>query len=240
MKCPICNNYASVLGQVTFDRNNAKVPESNLTLMHYHKCDDCSLVFCKEMLDWTVEQLGTLVYNDEYIKYDPDYLDLRPRNYARFFMDQFPTYEARTVKHLDYGSGLGLMAKELSKYGWNSSSYDPYTSPAKPTTKFKLITAIEVFEHSRDIDATIKDIKSMLDSDGVVIFSTQLVPKDVTIDWWYIGARNGHIGMLSAASLKILAIRNEMYFSSLNEGIHVLQSHRGNLQKALGVKYNGR
>jgi 2-polyprenyl-6-hydroxyphenyl methylase/3-demethylubiquinone-9 3-methyltransferase len=181
------------------------------------------------MLSWTPEDLGNKVYNDEYIRYDPDYVDIRPTNYAAWISKLF--YPYKKFKHLDYGSGQGVMGSKLnSLYGWDSTSYDPYSANTTPSGVFKLITAIEVFEHSLDIDKTIKDIKKYLDPrKGVILFSTQLATKKHDISWWYIGARNGHISISSEESLKILAIRNNMFFSSLNEGVHVLQSSRDNL-----------
>jgi 2-polyprenyl-6-hydroxyphenyl methylase/3-demethylubiquinone-9 3-methyltransferase len=180
------------------------------------------------MLTWTPEDLGTKVYNEDYVKFDPDYTEIRPKNYAVMFRG-FPAISPLGIKHLDYGSGSGVMARELRKYRWNSTCYDPYSSNVKPTTKFNFITAIEVFEHSLNIDNTIEDIKGLLEIDkGVVCFSTQLADYNTSIDWWYIGARNGHISILSEKSLKIIAARHGMFFSSINPNIHLLQSKRSN------------
>jgi hypothetical protein len=239
MICPICLEYSKLLGSIAFDRNNAGVPVINTSLIDYYKCSSCYFVYCPEMLSWTPDILGDIVYNEDYIKYDPDYTDVRPKNYAVFFRDTFNGRTPGRVRHLDYGSGSGIMSDQLIKYGWNSDSYDPYVSTFKPIGRYDFVTAIEVFEHSLDIDTTIKDIKSYLTPKGVIVFSTQLATKDTTIDWWYIGARNGHIGILSKESLKILAIRNNLYFSSLNDGIHILQPNKNNLRDMLGVM-NGR
>lgn len=240
MTCPICASKANLLGTVAFDRNNAGIDIVDDTPMEYYKCTNCNFLYCPEMLAWTPEQLGERVYNQDYVKYDPDYTGLRPKNYAKFFMESFVGAFPSKITHLDYGSGSGIMSQELNKYNWKSTSYDPYSLAEKPTQKFDLITAIEVFEHSLDIDKTIKDILNYGKPTTAIVFSTQLVDKDTDIDWWYIGARNGHIGMLSEKSLKILAIKNRLYFSSLNTGVHVLQANKNNLKNIAGVIYGSK
>lgn len=237
MKCSICDstNIRS-LGTVPFDRNNNNVPIINNTPMEYVQCSNCNFICCPEMLFWTPADLGEKVYNAEYIKYDPDYVEIRPKNYAEFFRD-LPTISAKGIKHLDYGSGSGIMSLELRKYRWDSSCYDPYTGDARPSGKFNFITAIEVFEHSLNINDTISDIKKLLDVErGVVCFSTQLAEPNTSIDWWYIAARNGHISILSQKSLKIIATNHGMFFSSINSNVHLLQSKRSNYKGIFGRK----
>ena len=238
MKCSICTGVLKSIGTVPFDRNNQEVPVVDTTPMEYYKCETCCFVCCPEMLSWTPEMLGARVYNSEYVKYDPDYLGTRPKNYADS-IHRLTLGNKAKIKHLDYGSGSGIMSKLLSEKGWNSRYCDPYgASNTEPGQVFNFITAIEVVEHALDINATIAGIKSMLDPrTGTVLFSTQLADANTNIDWWYIGARNGHIGILSAQSLKILAKRHGLFFSSLNSGMHLLQPTRNNF-KDLILRYS--
>lgn len=235
MICRICKGNATLFGSVPFDRNNSGVPIVNDTMMDYYKCNSCDFVFCPEMLDWSVNKLGSEVYNSSYVAYDPDYENgTRAKNYAEFFNKNVAGFYRQKIRHLDYGSGTGDMVKAM---GWkNSHTYDPFSSPNKPSGLFNLITAIEVFEHSQDIDKTIKDIKSMLSKDGVIVFSTQLVDSTWDINHWYIGARNGHIGILSAKSLKLLGKTNGLFFASVSPNVHVLQSTRNNANTLFGWK----
>lgn len=230
MNCRICGGILSSLGSVPFDRNNANVPIVNDNPMEYHKCTYCKAISCQEMLDWTPEMLGTEVYNDDYIKYDPDYTGVRPLNYADYLNSVFK----KGLSHLDYGSGSGIMVEFLNKHGWkNSISYDPYSNNIIVPGTYKLISAVEVFEHSLDLDATIKDMKKYLHRDGVIIFSTLTVPDIVDISWWYIGARNGHINIQSKESLKILAKENNLFYHSITNGMHVMQPARSNFKNML-------
>lgn len=232
MKCHICSGLLESLGSIPFDRNNFNVPIVNTTPMEYFRCSSCSFISCQEMLAWSPEELGTKVYNKEYVKYDPDYAGSRSENYAEFFATNI---RPKGIKHLDYGSGEGHLSNMLhSRYRWDSVYYDPYSSPVKPSGAFNLITAIEVFEHSQNIDKTIKDIKQYLTKNGVIIFSTLLATNEHDLSWEYIGARNGHIGIFSEKSIKLVAQRNGLFFSSLNANVHILQSTRNNAKELLG------
>lgn len=231
--CKICGGENRLLGAVPFDRNNAGVPIVDSTPMEYYQCTVCDAVSCPEMLSWSPNDLGDRVYNSDYVKYDPDYLGVRPKNNANTLIELFK-HKRNKFSHLDYGSGEGILSKELIKYNkWNSESYDPYSNNTRPVSKYDFITSFEVFEHSLDVDATIKDIKSFLKRDGVILFSTLFATPNTNIDWWYIGARNGHINILSEKSMKILAIKNNMYINSISQGLHVLQPTRNSLKNLL-------
>lgn len=226
MKCRICSKPLVVLGTIPFERNSKEIPyEFPDKEATYHICTSCRNITCQEMLDWSQEDFSKYIYNDKYIQYDPDYAHNRPNSYANSISE---AYSRKKIKHLDYGSGSGVMSKILKdKFLWDSTAYDPFSNPVHISRKFNFITAIEVFEHSADIDKTIVDIQKYLDKDGVILFSTLLVPSDVTIDWWYIGAVQGHINIQSRESMTILAKRNGMLFSTLVPNVHILQNARG-------------
>lgn len=228
MKCSICAGELVSIGTIPFGRNNENIPITNDTPIEYVRCTNCYSIFCPEILTWTPEQLGQKVYNEEYIKYDPSYIDERPKNYAEMFR-VFPAISPRGITHLDYGSGSGAMVNYLKKWRWNSTCYDPYSNTTKPEGKFNFITAIEVVEHSLNIDETIVDMKKFLDLDkGLICFSTQFANKDHNIDWWYIGAIVGHISILSAEAMKIVATRHNLFLHSIHNGLHLLQPKRSN------------
>lgn len=241
--CRVCGGKNRFLGVVPLERNNQNIPIVDNTPIEYYICTECDFLSCPSMLDYTPERLGVEIYNDDYVKFDPDYLSVRPTGWAKSLSESVHPNLVKRIKHLDYGSGKGIMSTILRTKGWNSTSYDPYDKTSSnfiPNTKFNLITAIEVVEHSLNIQKTIEDMKQYLDlNTGAILFSTLLADKNTTIDWWYIMARNGHIGILSEKSLKILAKNNGLFFSSINSGLHVLQSSRSNLKNITGIVPHG-
>jgi 2-polyprenyl-6-hydroxyphenyl methylase/3-demethylubiquinone-9 3-methyltransferase len=223
--CYVCGGELESIGYIPFDRNNAGVELLNVTPMEYARCTSCNSILCPDMLTWTIEKLGSEVYNQDYINYDPDYIEVRPTNYAKYFLETFK-YNHK-IKHLDYGSGSGIMVDILNKYNnWDSTAFDPYSNNIPVLGKYKLITAIEVFEHSLNTDKLVEELKKYLDKDGVIIFSTLMPNKNTDINWWYIGARNGHINMLSAEAMKMIAIKHKLFFSSISDNMHLLQATR--------------
>lgn len=230
MKCKICLGELKYIGSVPFDRNNQEIPIIDNTPMEYYQCRKCDAICCPEMLKWSTKKLSEKIYNQDYIKYDPDYLDVRPKNYANALIGLFGN---KKPKHLDYGSGAGVMVEELKRYGWDSVGYDPYSNNKKPTDRFQFISAIEVVEHSSDIDKTIKDMKQYLHSDGFIGFSTLLAIPNIGIDWTYIGARNGHINIQSEKSINIIAKNNGLHFHSTSINFHILQRKKDNFRKMI-------
>lgn len=225
MTCKICGGKTTSLGSIPFDSNNANMPIVDETPVEYTKCTKCYNIVCPEMLSWPPDQLRLKVYNQDYIKYDPDYTTgVRAGDYGKYIKGLLPNYRGR---HLDYGSGGGLLSKYL---GWNSTNYDPYANNIKPTGLFKFITVIEVIEHSTDLEVTIKDIVQYLDKRGVIFMSTCLADKDTPISWAYIAPRNGHINIQSVQSMKIIATKYSLFFNSISENIHVLQATRNDFK----------
>lgn len=230
MKCYICGGNLVSIGSIPFDKNEGILPCLDKTPMEYHKCQSCNFICSLEMLAWTKEQFSDKVYNKEYTKVDTGYGGARASNNILLIDELF---RGTTCTHLDYGSGEGHFSNMLREKGWDSSYYDPYSSPQKPNRKFKLITAIEVFEHSTNIFKTLEDIKSLLDRNGVILFTTRLADVKTTISWWYICARSGHIGIHSEKSLKIVAKKNNLFFSSLDDLIHIMQPTRNSMKELI-------
>ena len=132
------------------------------------------------------------------------------------------------------------MVETLKEYGWNSTAYDPFSFNIRPTKKFKLITAIEVVEHSQNIQNTILDMVSFLDRDGVILFSTLLCDNSTDINWWYLAPRNGHINFMTETGAKLIGKNTSLFFSSLDQNMHIYQRSRNdmkNLIKGTGIKW---
>jgi hypothetical protein len=231
-KCYICNGLLISIGTVPFGRNIGTLPCTDFTPVEYYRCTNCDFICCPEMLDWPSNKFSELIYNEDYILLDPGYNGLRASN-TKDSLDILFQYARKKPNHLDYGSGRGFLTDLLLKDKWNSTSYDPFTSKIRPTSKYKLITAIEVVEHSTNMFQTMDDMLSLLERQGVILITTKLCTKETLVDWWYICARSGHIGIHSEKSMIYIAKKYNLFFTSINEDFHYFQSTRNNFKQLL-------
>ena len=229
--CPVCGSTSHVLDSVDINKScedgkGAAVPYFGVSV-DYRLCDGCGFCFCPEIAAWSIEQFASRIYNEHYVRVDPDYERVRPLGNFAMLKQMFGKVGKR-IKHLDYGGGNGLMAKTLKGSGWKSTSYDPFVDKvaADGLGKFDLITAFEVFEHVPDPQKLMLTLKALLSNDGMVMFSTLLsdgsVKEGQKLDWWYASPRNGHISLYSQKSLVTLAKQYGLTVASMNQNLHVM------------------
>ena len=228
--CPICDGACAFLDTVDFNKNCLELrgmflPKSGIGI-DYHLCADCGFCFSPAMAKWTPEEFRARVYNDGYLEVDPEYTELRPRAYAKEVLGVFGE-RARGVRHLDYGSGSGMMSRILAEAGWDSTSYDPFVQPeVRPADlgRFDLVTALEVFEHVPDVVRLMERLDALLNEDGIVFLSTLLSDDNLgpaqPLTWWYAAPRNGHISLYSSRSLAFLGASQGFNFGSYSPGFH--------------------
>jgi hypothetical protein len=212
--CPICDGLSKLYDRVDFsknceDRNGLSLPQTGL-MVGYNRCDKCSHIFAPCFYIWLPTDYSDHIYNNDYIKVDPEYISIRPTNMAEGLHNAFSSVIPH-IDHLDYGGGDGLMSNILKSKGWKSESYDPYgqSSHQLPNKKYNFITAFEVLEHTIQPIETIKTICSMLDDEGILMLTTGLTDQQVDdnrkLSWWYFAPRNGHISIFSSRSISLLA-----------------------------------
>lgn len=226
MTCHICGSSTISIGFVPFGKNFLNVPIVDETPIEYTKCTKCFNITSPEMCSWSAEALSATVYNDDYVKYDPEYANgERAKDYGRFIKGLLPTFKDT---HLDYGSGAGLLSKEL---GWRSVNYDPFSSITLPEGIFKFITLIEVVEHSPNVVELFNNVIKYLDKKrGAIMLSTCLATEGTDINWSYIAPRNGHINIQTQESMKLVASKHHMFFNNIAENIYLIQSTRNNFK----------
>jgi SAM-dependent methyltransferase len=181
--------------------------------IYFYRCVECKHLFTRSFDYWTPQDLSREIYNDEYVKVDPDYLGLRPRRFAEKLGSYLSDAVKAGCKVLDYGSGSGLLAEFVSSdYQIETfDSFDPYAGNEKsqrPTGKYQLITATEVFEHWVEPTDELSKLRRLLTNDGVLYVTTELQPADIEArgcrGWRYAAPRNGHINLYSNDSLRRL------------------------------------
>ncbi len=214
--CPVCAAEAPLYDVVDFNRS---CEENNGTFLplagepvYYCLCRTCGYLFAPMFQDWTRERFLERIYNDDYIAVDPDYTEGRPQQNRGDLNTMFGPHKG-LFSHLDFGGGDGHLSRLLREDGWDSSSWDPFFDPGSSLDgrKFDLITAFEVFEHAPDPHAMMRQLTSAAHEGTFIYFSTFVHDKAVRlnerINWWYVGPRNGHVGVFSRHSLGLLGDR---------------------------------
>ncbi|MBK9130177.1 MAG: class I SAM-dependent methyltransferase [Gammaproteobacteria bacterium] len=230
--CPVCGASSAPLDVVDFNKSCAESWGIHLPLcgvpVYYYRCESCGYCHAPQFRDWRPEDYRERIYNERYIEVDPDYVEKRPATAAAGLIQTFGTVAA-SIRHLDYGSGSGVLSRMLREAGWDSTAYDPYADPDSALDnpgRFDLITAYEIFEHVADVNRLMADISSLLAEDGVLILSTLLsdgfIAPHQRITWWYASPRNGHISLFSKQSLAILAGRYGFHMGGFSPALHVM------------------
>lgn len=197
MACPVCNAEES-----TFV---IRVIKSGLEI-EYVRCCECRTVYAPEVLSWEPGDFKCKIYNIDYVKFDPDFVEKRPRIYANsLYKNRFPSFSGR---HLDYGGGNGKLSQILrDEASWDSQTFDRYYGDVKlPEGKFDLVTAIEVFEHAVNVHELWNDLSRLTNFGGILFVSTWTAPDNLESmnDWFYLLPRNGHFIFYSPEAFDLL------------------------------------
>ena len=212
--CKICNTVAPLFGVVDFNKSceDVRQPPAPFTgiPVYYHRCPACGFIFTTAFDHFSHEDFRREIYNDQYARFDPEYLDMRPKTNADYLTKIFGT--SKNISILDYGGGSGKLATYLRAQGFaRVDTFDPFVPEhsTRPQNKYDLVTAFEVIEHSPTPRETLADMLSFMTRPGMALFSTALQPPDLSqtggILWWFISPRNGHCSIHSDQSLAVLA-----------------------------------
>lgn len=194
--------------------------------IYYYLCEACGFCFAPEFQRWSQRDFVDRIYNAGYAEVDPDYAGPRPQANARFIEQLFGNSRGK-IRHIDYGAGAGLLSDVLSAAGWESSPYDPFAAQAasRPSGRFELITAFEVFEHVADVSRLMKDLVELMAQESVLLFSTLLsdgeIARNQRLAWWYAAPRNGHISLFSGRSLALALGGAGLNLASFSVGMHL-------------------
>jgi hypothetical protein len=135
---------------------------------------------------------------------------------------------------LDYGSGYGMLVRDLRDRGYDCWGLDAYANPifsqdftiptaaAARSRRFELITAFEVFEHVHKPFADLSVLSTLTDS---IFFSTTVLPHPLLglSDWPYFALSHGqHVCFYSRRGIARLAERWGMRSWSIDNQYHIL------------------
>jgi len=230
LRCKICDAKTSILGVCDFNKTceeekNKKVFSWIGFPVYYHQCENCNFIFTTDFDQWSIEDFILNIYNDDYIKVDPDYNGERPKFCFSWFSPMLNG--DKSINILDYGAGNDLFSKELNNHGYKATGWDPMWQK-EPTfnleTKFDVVTAFEVLEHTPTPLETLDQMIKFIDSEsGQIVFSTLVndIIGDQGLNYWYLAPRNGHVCMHSQKSLQIMFDKVGMDFQSFSPSQHI-------------------
>ena len=226
--CKCCSASADFLGAIDFARScqdlRGRVFPDSGTDVPYYQCQSCGFVFTDFFDDWTTESFRKHVYNDDYKKADPSFAGERPRHNKATLERLLP----RDCSLLDFGGGDGSLSDLLIRSGFShTQSYDPFYGGDMPPSEeaFDAVVAFEVVEHAPHPLDLFERLIRLTDSEGVILFSTLLVParhRCKPLDWWYVAPRNGHCSIFSGTALAVLAVKLGASYFQIGDGLHIL------------------
>jgi hypothetical protein len=213
--CKICGGVSLLFDVVDFYNNYLwNFGLSGITFPYY-RCSTCEFIFTDLLDEWKPKEFSRFIYNDDYIKVDPEYTGARPISTA-----QHMALLLRGCEHLrilDYGSGSGIFSDEMKKHGFlNMENYDPFSAPEKPRGPFDIILLFEVIEHVPRPMETFYSIREYLSDYGAIMIGQTLQPHnigEIRGNWWYLAPRNGHVSTYSKKTfLKMAELGGFVYY----------------------------
>jgi hypothetical protein len=232
IECKLCASQAQAFGAADFSRAAGIDPlPTTGKIIYYYRCIGCGFLFTDAFDEWENADFLREIYNDDYIRVDPDFVRVRPLQFA----DEFTALtmpQRERLRILDYGGGAGVFTHRLRETGFHVWSHDPFFRTSlepKLGEKFELIHCREVMEHSADPRSFVFDLLRFLDREGAVYISTLVQPDNIAelgLSWWYAAPRNGHISLFSRESLGSLWQQHGLNFHSFDDLRHI--AWRGN------------
>jgi hypothetical protein len=215
MSCKICGKKIKQIF-------NSKIIEKYD--VSYFKCSNCGFIQTKKPV-WLKEAYSNSITNQD--------TGLIERNvyFSKIISPILKIFFKNKKNYLDYAGGHGVFTRLMRNKGFKFYWDDKYTENlfAKgfeyKKQKIDLITCFECFEH---FQKPIKEIEKMLKISKTIIFSTRLIPKNVSREWDYFGFEHGqHIAFYSKKTLEFIAKKYGLELYSFNN-FHIFTNEKIN------------
>lgn len=146
----------------------------------------------------------------------------------------------RKVAMLDFGGGIGVLARMMRDRGFRATSHDPmaekaFSIPHEEQITYPVITMIEVLEHLADPMTSLRKLSSQ---SSLVFISTLATPSGgIERDWWYLLPDTGqHIFFPSTQTFSTIAEKIGWRYYGNGKNLHVLSQRRINLIQKFLIK----
>ena len=191
--CPLCAQP----GTIPFRTLKDDIP--------YHRCTSCGYISRDRSARLSlVDEMKRYRLHENSIE-DDAYVAWLER-FLAFALDPFPAAEDRL---LDFGSGPEpVMAKLMEEKGLNVTIEDRFFSPGIPPGPFRIITAVEVFEHIPNPFSVLENLRRRIVEGGRLCISTELLPvHPEEFENWHYRSDPTHIGFFTREGLSSAARR---------------------------------
>jgi hypothetical protein len=228
--CKICQGPSPLFGVIDFHKSCIEAQGRRFAPsgypVYYRRCSVCSFAFTTAFDTWTYADFHQQIYNEDYIKVDPNFVEVRPTTNAQVMADTFQG--SRTSIHiLDYGGGSGLTADLLRRQGFSATTYDPFSEfnempygTLRPDLLLRGDGACALSEGDRGEDGIAADGRRERSCSRR--WCSLLSSTAIGLNWWYAGPRNGHVSLYSELYRSSCCFsRHGMRVRSFSDGVHM-------------------